>query len=187
MRRSRVPARPETSAQVARRVVLGVVLVLTFFSLFRAFVVEPYYIPSGSMEPTLQINDRILTNKFIYFFREPRRGDIVIFRSPPTADPDQKVFFKRVVGLPGDRLAVHDGKLYRNGQAAPEPYLTQRIDYDWPNPGADFVVPVKTVFVLGDNRNASNDSHIWGPLPRKNLLGRAFCIFRPLWRARVLR
>jgi signal peptidase I len=172
------------------------VAVLLVFLILRPFVVQAFYIPSGSMEPTLRgddagvpggINDRILVNKFIYFFREPQRGDIVVFVSPPNADPEQKDFIKRVVGLPGDHLMVHGGHLWRNGVPLSEPYIAAPLVYDWPDEGPDFVVQPGTIFVMGDNRNASNDSHVWGALPRQNLLGKAFCIFWPISRARLLR
>jgi signal peptidase I len=163
------------------------VAVLLVFLILRPFVVQAFFIPSGSMESTLQINDRILVNKFLYFFREPNYGDIVVFVSPANADPEQKDFIKRVVGLPGDKLLVHGGHLWRNGVQLNEPYLDEPIVYTWPEFGGDFVVPDGTIFVMGDNRNWSNDSHAWGALARQNLLGKAFCIFWPLNRARLLR
>ena len=163
------------------------VAVLLVFLILRPFVVQAFFIPSGSMEETLQINDRILVNKFIYFLHPPRVGDVVVFVSPRAADPDQKDFIKRVTGLPGDRLAVHGGKLYRNGKPVDEPFLAQPMIYEWPDFGSDFTVPQGTIFVMGDNRNFSNDSHVWGALPRQNLLGQAFCIFWPASRVRLLR
>ncbi len=163
------------------------VAVLLVFLILRPFVVQAFYIPSGSMMPTLQINDRILVNKFIYFFREPQRGDIVVFVSPPNADSQQKDFIKRVVGLPGDRLAVHDGKLWLNGVPQDEPYIADPMLYRFPEHNEEFVVPKGQLFVIGDNRNLSNDSHKWGTLPRHNVLGKAFCIFYPPSRVRLLR
>lgn len=163
------------------------VAVLLVFLILRPFVVQAFWIPSGSMERTLQVDDRILVNKFIYFFEEPQRGDVVVFVSPLQADQHQKDFIKRVVGLPGDRLAVHDGKLYRNGQPVEEDYIAQPMIYRFPLYGGEYVVPEGQLFVMGDNRNLSNDSHKWGPLPRKNVLGKAFCIFWPPPRVRVLR
>lgn len=186
------------------------VAVLLVFLILRPFVVQAFYIPSGSMIPTLEINDRILVNKFIYFFREPQRGDIVVFVSPPNADTEQKDFIKRVIGLPGDRLAVRDGYLWRNGQKVIEPYVSEPMLYSFPGPpgafqfpqgsyqyhsrsfdfnvtNGEYVVPPGEIFVMGDNRNLSNDSHVWGPLPRQNVLGKAFCIFYPPARVRLLR
>jgi signal peptidase I len=163
------------------------VAVILVFLILRPFVVQAFYIPSRSMEQALQINDRILVNKFIYFFRQPQVGDIVVFVSPPSADAEQKDFIKRVVGLEGDRLAIRNGKLHRNGQPVDEPYVDQPMLYEFPEYVDHYTVPNGTVFVMGDNRNFSNDSHIWGPLPRQNLLGKAFCIFWPPHRVRLLR
>ncbi len=186
------------------------VAVLLVFLILRPFVVQAFYIPSGSMIPTLEINDRILVNKFIYFFVPPHRGDIVVFVSPPQADLEQKDFIKRVVGLEGDRLAVRDGYLWRNGEKVVEPYLADPMLYTFPGPpdlgsvtnggnfvyrtrsfefeitNGEYVVPPGHIFVMGDNRNLSNDGHVWGPLPRQNVLGKAFCIFFPPGRVRLL-
>ena len=183
----RVPGLRTRRAGILEVVDSLLVAVLLVFLILRPFVVQAFFIPSGSMEPTLEINDRILVSKFIYFFREPRYGDIVVFVSPPNADKDQKDFIKRVVGLPGDKLLVHGGKLWRNGARVEEAYLDQPIVYTWPEFGGDYVVADGTIFVMGDNRNSSNDSHVWGALPRQNLLGKAFCIFWPPGRTRVLR
>ncbi|HEY3396818.1 MAG TPA: signal peptidase I [Armatimonadota bacterium] len=178
------------------------VAVLLVFLILRPFVVQAFFIPSGSMIPSLEINDRILVNKFIYFLREPQRGDIVVFVSPRNADPDQKDFIKRVIGLPGDRLAVRNARLYRNGEPVDEPYIAEFMMYQFPPnleeyyrdpnqfkfpPGEEYTVPPGYLFVMGDNRNLSNDSHKWGPLPRENVLGKAFCIFWPVPRVRLLR
>ncbi len=187
------------------------VAVLLVFLILRPFVVQAFYIPSGSMIPTLEINDRILVNKFIYFFREPERDDIVVFVSPPQADIAQKDFIKRVIGLPGDRLAVHHGYLWRNGQKVVEPNIADPMLYTFPGPPefgmvepngdyrfnagsytfdihqGEYTVPPGYLFVMGDNRNLSNDGHKWGPLPRQNVLGKAFCIFYPPARVRLLR
>lgn len=176
----------------------ALIALLLVFCILRPFVIQAFYIPSGSMENTLLVNDRILVNKFIYFFQEPRHGDIVVFRAPRQASPDKKDFIKRVVGLPGDRISVHDGKLWRNGQPVDEPYIREAPDYVWPETGGEVTVPAGALLVMGDNRNFSNDSHKWempGPdgtmqpapfLPRENVLGRAMVIFWPLTRLRIL-
>ncbi len=165
----------------------GLVAVVLVFCILRPFVIQAFYIPSGSMLPTLQINDRILVNKFVYYFREPEFGDIVVFRAPPGASNIKKDFIKRVVGVPGDRIAVYGGSLYRNGQRQQEPYIKEPHLYTFPPGGGEFVVPEDTVLVFGDNRNDSNDGHKWGPLPRENVLGKAFCIFWPPPHIRVVR
>ena len=187
------------------------VAVLLVFLLLRPFVVQAFYIPSSSMVPTLEINDRILVNKFLYFLREPQRGDIVVFVSPPQADTEQKDFIKRVVGLPGDRLAVRNGYLWRNGEKVEESFIADPMLYTFPGPPefgevgpngdykfdsgnytfdihkGEYTVPPGYLFVMGDNRNLSNDAHKWGPLPSQNVLGKAFCIFFPPARVKLLR
>jgi len=168
----------------------ALIALLLVFCILRPFVVQAFFIPSASMENTLLINDRILVNKFLYFFREPRHGDIIVFRAPPQADPGKKDFIKRVIGVPGDHISVHDGKLWRNGQPVNEPYIRETPLYAWPVVGRDqfasgvladenngrrwivddhglrvtvgeVIVPPKAILVMGDNRNDSNDSHAW--------------------------
>ena len=179
----------------------ALIALLLVFCILRPFVVQAFYIPSSSMENTLQINDRILVNKFIYFFTEPDFGDVIVFRAPRQAFPgpmEEKDFIKRVVGIPGDRIAVHDGKLWRNGQPVDEPYIKQPPTYRWPLEG-EVTIPEGQLLVFGDNRNDSNDSHRWemqdrdgnwrpAPfLPRDHVLGKAVVIFWPLHHLRFLR
>jgi signal peptidase I len=186
---ARVVALTRWRASLLEFVDSALIALLLVFCILRPFVIQAFFIPSGSMLETLQINDRILVNKFIYFLREPGHGDIVVFRAPHEASEDKKDFIKRVVGLPGDRLAVHDGKLWRNGQPVDEPYIKEPIFYTWPdewNPTAEYVVPPNSLMVFGDNRNDSNDGHRWGPLPRDNVLGKAMVIFWPPQRIRLL-
>ena len=180
------------------------IAVLLVFCILRPFVIQAFYIPSGSMEPTLVENDRILVSKFIYYFKQPKVGDIVVFDAPPQALDGQpkKDFIKRVVGTPGDAIAVKNQSLYRNGVAVQEPYINGEPEYTWPDDayeGGECVVPPGHVLVFGDNRNDSNDGHRWdtvGPdgmrraepfLPRPNVLGKAMIIFWPLNRIRLLR
>jgi len=186
------------------------IALLVVFCVLRPFVVQAFYIPSGSMLPTLQEKDRILVLKFWYHLTPPRPGDIVVFRAPKAAyysNPaenhdlsEQKDFIKRLVGVPGDRLRVNDNALFRNGRPVEEPYIESPPFYGWPlDPLNDVTVPPHRYVVLGDNRNNSNDSHRW-TLPTRgrsevhapfvsgdDLLGRAWLIFYPLDRIRVLR
>lgn len=183
--------------------VLLVVLVL------RSFVVEPFQIPSGSMRPTLEVGDFILVNKFSYGLRlpvldtkvvemgEPERGDVMVFRFPK--DPSVN-FIKRVVGLPGDRVAYLDKQLYVNGEPVPktlvdaspesapgeEKYVEQLGEhqhdiYNSPRePGVlrhERVVPEGMYFVMGDNRDHSDDSRYWGFVPEENIVGKAFAVW----------
>jgi len=165
----------------------GLVAVLLVFFILRPFVVQAFYIPSGSMEPTLLPGDRILVSKYIYYLREPRDGDVVVFEAPPEASNEEKDFIKRVVGVPGDILEPRDGKLYRNGKPVDEPYIRGAIPNYWPGLPPPYKVPPGYVVVFGDNRSNSNDSHHWGPLPRVNLMGKAFVIFWPPHRIGLVR
>jgi signal peptidase I len=181
--------------------------------LLRSFLFEPFRIPSGSMMPTLLVGDFILVNKFSYGVRlpvlntkilemgEPSRGDIVVFRFPKQPEVD---YIKRVIGLPGDRIAYFDKKLYVNGIPAKQVSLgryqgvgqgsnmsgAERLEEDLlgiehsilVSRGASsvedvFVVPQGQYFVMGDNRDNSNDSRYWGTVPEANLVGRAFFIW----------
>lgn len=144
----------------------------------RTFVAEARYIPSGSMLPTLQINDRLIIDKVSYHFNQPDRGDIVVFQ--PTEELRQQnfkdAFIKRIIGLPGDTVEVKDDTVFVNGEALSENYLQDYPDYQW---GPE-TVPEDQYLVLGDNRNNSYDSHYWGFVPRGNIIGRAVVRFWPL-------
>jgi len=144
----------------------------------RTFVAEARYIPSGSMLPTLQINDRLIIDKVSYHFVQPHRGDIVVFSPTDTlrAQNFRDAFIKRIIGLPGDTVEVAEGKVYVNGEALAENYLQDYPNYQW---GPE-VVPPDQYLVLGDNRNNSFDSHLWGFVPRENIIGRAVVRFWPL-------
>ena len=160
--------------------------------LLRWAVVEPRWIPSGSMLPTLQLQDRILVEKIRPRLAQVQhshlhRGDVVVF-APPQALIDagydaNAALIKRVVGLPGDQLAVENGELIRNGERVQEPWLEDSMDYAM----APITVPEQQLWVMGDNRNASLDSHLWGPLPESNVIGTAVWRYWPLQRFGRLR
>lgn len=149
----------------------------------RQFVAEARYIPSGSMLPTLQINDRLIIDKISYRFNSPQRGDIVVFS--PTATLEKQnfhdAFIKRVIGLPGDKVQVKGGRVYINDQPLRENYIGKEEvpQYEW----GPQVVPPDSYLVLGDNRNNSYDSHYWGFVPRDKIIGRAVVRFWPPNRA----
>lgn len=154
-------------------------IVITAFILamiLRTFVIEGREIPSGSMLPTLQIDDRVMVNKFIYHFKEPVRGDVVIFDPPEVLNSD-KYFIKRVIGLPGETVEMKDGKVFINERALKEPYLPESLNYRF----GPVVVPNDSLLVLGDNRNNSYDSHLWNAwLTRDRIKGKAFMLYWPI-------
>lgn len=232
----------KSAAEISESALIAIVLV---FLIIRPFVVQAFYIPSGSMRPTLLERDHILVNKFIYRFHEPREGDIVVFKSPPGAslDGQERDFIKRLIGLPGDvirvtsgyvlidglrndhvdlksllssdpspettsvklerdgalvdgrflsleqfarklgrknakALKIVPGQTIRNGKPLDDPYTREDPDYDMP----PLKVPNGKYFVMGDNRNNSNDSHAWGTLDRKRIIGKAMFRFWPFSR-----
>ncbi len=143
----------------------------------RQFVAEARYIPSGSMLPTLQINDRLIVDKLSYRFNTPQRGDIVVFSPTSTLEKQNfhDAFIKRVIGLPGDKVEVKGGRVYVNDQALRENYIEEDPQYQW----GPQTVPPGSYLVLGDNRNNSYDSHYWGFVPREKIIGRAIVRFWP--------
>jgi signal peptidase I len=154
--------------------ILAIALVLAV--LIRLFVAEPRFIPSDSMVPTLQIGDRLVIEKVFYRFRPPASGEVIVFEPPALLQEygysADRAFIKRIIGVPGDRIAVHQGQVYRNGLALTESYIAESPKYEM----EEVTVPPQEFFVMGDNRNNSNDSHVWGFLPQENIIGRA--IFR---------
>jgi len=238
--------------EVAESLAIAIFLV---FLVIRPTLVQAYYIPSGSMRPTLLESDRILVNKLIYRFREPRLGDVMVFQSPPAAKKGEKDFVKRVIGVPGDeirmqsgyvmvgpeqyhhpelrvmlrghsersniadiqvkltakgvyvdgrkmterqiaaaagqpgaRVVVHPGVILRNGKPLNESYVSEDPDRPYPA-GPDDAIKVRKgfLFVMGDNRNESSDSRVWGLLDRHRARGKAMFIFWPPNRIRWLR
>jgi signal peptidase I len=159
-------------------VVVGAVLVAI---LLRWLVVQAFYIPSASMEPTLEIGDRVLVNKLAYRFGEPERGDIVVFARPPASSANGvDDLIKRVIGLPGETIEAHDGQVFIDGRQLDEPWLPEgTLTPDF----AAAEVPDHNVFVLGDNRTNSEASNQFGPISDDLIVGRAFVRIWPLSRA----
>jgi signal peptidase I len=167
-----------------RLVVLIMVATLLAFGL-RAFVVEPFWIPSESMEPTLHgcsgcNNDRLLVDKLSYRLHAVHRGDVVVFHRPPGVDAPESVLIKRVIGLPGETVRGHDGMVWIGTRSLEESYVAPAC-----HGTADFgpvKVPSGQYFVMGDNRCNSDDSRMFGPIPKSSIIGRAFLIIWPFGR-----
>ena len=177
--------------------ILGAVLIV--FAV-KAWVVNPYRIPSPSMEPTLHCarpepdceagtSDRILANRFIYRFHPPRRGDIVVFHAPEAARREclGGIFVKRIIGLPGEVWSEKDGVTYINGRRLAEPYIAPaRRDSDTmelvdiPPVGTMRRIPPRMFLVEGDNRAHSCDSRVWGLVPRANIIGKVILTYWPV-------
>ncbi len=146
----------------------------------RQFVAEARFIPSGSMEPTLQIDDRLVVEKISYRFNPPKHGDIIVFQAPQKAldvvgSTSNDAYIKRVIGLPGDTIEVKQGQVFLNGTVLEENYIQAPPNYTW---GPE-TVPPEEYLVLGDNRNSSSDGHVWGFLPHESIIGRAVVRFWP--------
>jgi signal peptidase I len=166
-----------------RRLLLGLTLVLAAaFGLGWAFIARAsamklYMIPSSSMTPTLLAGDKVCVDERPS--RMPNRGEIWLFSMPPVAGTTPGVAIKRVVGLPGETIEVRAGRVWIDGKALDEPYLVAPITY---NLGSRTLGPAE-YFMLGDNRNLSNDSHVWGPVPFDHFVGRAIYRVWPVRRA----
>ncbi len=154
-------------------------IALSLALLLRAFIAEPRFIPSESMLPTLQLGDRLIVEKVSYRLHAPNTGDIVVFDPPMQLQlqgyAKDQAFIKRVIGQPGQTIRIHKGQVYVDDQPLTEPYIAEPPNYEW----GPATVPEDHFFVMGDNRNNSNDSHIWGFLPKQNIIGHACWRFWP--------
>ncbi len=155
----------------------------------RSFILGPYKIPTGSMIPTFMIGDRIFVDKVSYRLHPPERGDIIVFKYPLDRKKD---FVKRLVGLPGDRIEIREGKLLVNGKAMEDPpfsehYYYNHEDWEYGKTGQIIIVPPRSLFALGDNSAQSSDSRNWGFVPQKDLIGKAILIWWPLQRIKLVR
>jgi signal peptidase I len=171
----------------------------------QAFLVKPFRIPSGSMEPTLDIGQRVLVSRVNYHLSDPDRGDVVVFKPPagaddnrnecgvagfeapsrgqpcprPTGERSDQNFIKRIVAVPGDRLRIERGRVILNGRTQDEPYIDADDACDICNLPKEITIPPDHFFMMGDNRGASADSRFWGPVPRDSLIGQAFFTYWP--------
>jgi signal peptidase I len=188
---SRLPRRVRIALDWIVTIAAAVLIVLAI----KTWVVNPYRIPSSSMEPTLhcarpgegceaRFSDRVLAARFLYYFTSPKRGQIVVFKTPPAAaricgDTGGDVFVKRLIGLPGERVTeLRTGQVLINGKLLKEPYLTPQARHDQSWHGTR-VVPKGQYFFMGDNRSNSCDSRRWGTVPRSDLVGPVFMTYWP--------
>lgn len=177
----------------------SIIVAFLLAMVIRAFVVQAFKIPTGSMRMTLIEGDLILVNKFIYgarvpftnwrlpVVREPKRGDVVVFIYP---EDKKKDFIKRLVGLPGETIEIKGGSIYVNDKPATEQIFNQIYYYnrgEFASDGQKVVVPKDSYFVLGDNSTSSKDSRYWGFVPKDDLLGKAIIIYWPVQRIRIIR
>jgi signal peptidase I len=177
--------RPPTTTRTILEYAILAVVAIAVALLIQAYLVKPYRIPSGSMENTLLIGDRVLVDRVTWDFASPKRGDIVVFHLPTVGT----VLIKRIIGLPGDVVSLKQGAVYINGRRLAEPYV--RLDKGQPEPTDPFSnglawslqtpyrVPAGDYFVMGDNRTDSGDSRDFGPVPRSAMVGRAFARYWP--------
>ena len=204
---NRIPT-PTTPAGKLNELLIIVLLAVGLAFTIQAWVVKPYRIPSGSMEPTLDIGQRILANRFIYHFTEPSVGDIIVFHPPvpanhevpglgpggqcgvdfspheacPQASEEEadNNFIKRIVAGPGDTIAVRNGHVVLNGELQDEPFIAPcAVNNPVCNLSKAIKIPKDHWFMMGDNRGGSDDSRFWGPIPRDWIIGKAFATYWP--------
>ncbi len=199
MSRFSIP-KPQGKAGGLIELVVIVALAIGLALAIQAFLVKPYKIPSGSMEPTLDIGQRVLVNRFIYDFKDPQVGDIVVFHPPagsersaglqcgvdrslrepcpkPTAKEASDNFIKRIVAGPGDKVSIKEGHPVVNGvEKSEESYIEPCQSCNLPKA---ITVPPGHYFMMGDNRGASDDSREWGPVPEEWIIGEAFFTYWP--------
>ncbi len=175
-------ANVETEARVKKKSVVreyaeAILIAIILALLIRTFVVQAFKIPSGSMIPTLLVGDHILVNKFVYRFRDPKRGDVIVFKYPWDETRD---FIKRVIAVGGEEVAMKGRTVFVNGRPLVEPYAIYSETRPTSGPGYEYgpvVVPQGSYFVMGDNRDNSQDSRFWGFLKREKILGKSFFIY----------
>ncbi|MFC1941641.1 signal peptidase I [Chloroflexota bacterium] len=154
-----------------REVLITIVLALVIFAVARS-TIQTFIVVMTSMEPNFYEGQRVVVNKALYYFDDPSRGDVVVFKAPNGSHDE---FIKRIIALPGDTIEVKSGVVYINDTELDEPYITRSFSYTF----AEIDIPENNYFVLGDNRDVSNDSHHGWLLPHDNLIGKAWLLTWP--------
>lgn len=157
-----------------------VVIALLFFAIMYIFLFQPHQVKGNSMLPNFINGEYLLTNKLVYRFKDPGRGDIVVFRAP---ENNQYDYIKRIIGLPGDTVKILNGNIYINNQKIDEsaylsPTIQSRPGY-YLHEGKEIVIPPNSYLVFGDNRTNSSDSRDFGPIPKESIVGKAWFMYWP--------
>jgi signal peptidase I len=192
--------RPGPRGKRSRRAIIewGSILVVAVVAalVLRSFVIQPYFIPSGSMFPTLKVGDKVLVDKLSYHMHGVHRGDVIVFKKPPNDyTPDIKDLIKRIVGLPNETISASGGNVYIDGKVLRQPWLPKGVTTTFPSsqipgclpaPAGACHIPPGDYFVMGDNRGNSADSRVIGPIAGNLIVGRAFLIVWPVSRIGTL-
>jgi len=155
--------------------VVIIVIAFVLSIVIRTFIIDTRIVPTGSMLPTIQLQDRLIVDRLFYKFSKIERGDIIVFQATENSHEELDLV-KRVIGLPGEKVQIKNGKVYINDKPLYEPYIKEPPDYEY----GPVIVPENSYFMLGDNRTASKDSHVWGFLPEENILGKVWIRYWPL-------
>lgn len=188
--KARIPVQPKQKLSLPQLIVKKItsfvmdfletiVVALSIFVVVYLFIVQPHQVKGSSMEPNFHDNEYILTDKLSYRLREPKRGEVIIFKAPKNPDVD---YIKRVIGLPGDTVKVEGGYVYVNDKKLDEPYLQDKSNLfpgSFITEGVDITISDGNLFVMGDNRPHSSDSREFGPIPKNSIIGRAFLRYWP--------
>ncbi len=154
-------------------IIIAIAFVLSI--VIRNYLIDTRIVPTGSMLPTIQLQDRLIVDRVFYKYDTIERGDIIVF-SAPVASEEDKDLVKRAIGLPGEKLEVKDGAVYINDKVLNEPYVVEPADYNY----GPVTIPDDSYFMLGDNRRYSKDSHVWGYVSADDILGRVWIRYWPM-------
>lgn len=177
----------EKTRTIIREWVESILIAICLALFIRAFIVQAFKIPTGSMRPTLMENDRIFVNKFIYRFREPQRGDIIVFRD---VENKKKDLIKRLIAKEDDAIEISNGRIIIDDKIIDNPPISEFYYYnrgDFGKEGIKIIVPKDSFFVLGDNSASSKDSRYWGFVPKRHLIGKAMVVYWPIKRVKLIK